>query len=314
MEYQLEKYKNKSQKHECPSCGKRTFVRYVDETGAFLNERSGRCDREESCGYHYTPKDYFQDNPTDNWQTEYREKRVQKEKPNMFIPYSLIGKNLTFGGDLNTGFSDYLYNGFPDQKKRINEVFWEFLCGQDKHNRVIFSYFDCAGNYRTGKHMKYDPATGKRTKNEEGAINWTHSILIKKGVLPENYSYKLPLFGIQQLLLEGNKNKPIAIVESEKTAIISTILMSEYVWLAAGALGWLNTEKLKPLGLRGKTITLFPDASENGTAFQKWEAVTDEAKKKGYNISVSDLLEKQCTPDQKRAGYDIADLLTLEYN
>jgi hypothetical protein len=33
------------------------------ETGRQIADTVGRCDRESSCGYHYTPKEYFADNP-----------------------------------------------------------------------------------------------------------------------------------------------------------------------------------------------------------------------------------------------------------
>lgn len=58
--YQLETYDPEVGKHICPVCGKRTFVRYVDsETGEYVSTDVGRCDREEKCGYHKRPKDWF---------------------------------------------------------------------------------------------------------------------------------------------------------------------------------------------------------------------------------------------------------------
>ena len=46
-----------SAKSICPSCGKKTLVRYVDSvTGECLPEHYGRCDREINCGYINTPK------------------------------------------------------------------------------------------------------------------------------------------------------------------------------------------------------------------------------------------------------------------
>ena len=53
-----------SNKHICPNCGKKTFVRYVDsETGSYLGDLVGKCDREDKCGYHYSPAMYFKDHP-----------------------------------------------------------------------------------------------------------------------------------------------------------------------------------------------------------------------------------------------------------
>jgi len=64
--FHLQKYKSgRNSKLTCPQCGrKQCFVRYIDEEGkiTFL-DYVGRCDHEDSCGYHYTPKDLFQDKP-----------------------------------------------------------------------------------------------------------------------------------------------------------------------------------------------------------------------------------------------------------
>ena len=62
--FHLQKYRYGS-KISCPNCGKsRCFVRYVDEEGIIrFPDTVGKCDHENSCGYHYTPREYFRDNP-----------------------------------------------------------------------------------------------------------------------------------------------------------------------------------------------------------------------------------------------------------
>ena len=51
--YSLDK---SSKKFVCPACGKKRFVKYVDnETNSYLEDGSGRCDRESSCKYQKSP-------------------------------------------------------------------------------------------------------------------------------------------------------------------------------------------------------------------------------------------------------------------
>jgi len=62
--YILEPYHGKNSRFTCPACKKsHQFTRYIDaETGEYLADNVGICNRLNSCGYHYSPKDYFRDN------------------------------------------------------------------------------------------------------------------------------------------------------------------------------------------------------------------------------------------------------------
>lgn len=43
---------------------KACFTRYIDEEERIsFPDNVGKCDHINSCGYHYTPKEYFYDNP-----------------------------------------------------------------------------------------------------------------------------------------------------------------------------------------------------------------------------------------------------------
>ena len=69
--YQLENRKvtgKRQQKFTCPQCGcKKCFVRYVDTRhgNQYVADEVGKCDHQHSCGYHYTPGDYYRDHPED---------------------------------------------------------------------------------------------------------------------------------------------------------------------------------------------------------------------------------------------------------
>ena len=108
--FHLQKYKSgRNSKLTCPQCSrKQCFVRYIDEEGKItFPDYVGRCDHEDSCGYHYTPKDLFQDKPDmkpnndDGWRsinsiTQIRTK-VEPVAPS-YIPVALMRKTLSHYG------------------------------------------------------------------------------------------------------------------------------------------------------------------------------------------------------------------------
>ena len=68
--YQLEKYRGRSTRHVCPQCGRKSvFTRYIDteNNNIYISDNVGKCNRLDKCGYHYTPHQYFTDNP---WKRE----------------------------------------------------------------------------------------------------------------------------------------------------------------------------------------------------------------------------------------------------
>ena len=68
--YQLERYRGRGSRYTCPQCHrKQSFTRYIDtyNNNIYINDNVGKCNRLDKCGYHYTPKQYFTDNP---WKEE----------------------------------------------------------------------------------------------------------------------------------------------------------------------------------------------------------------------------------------------------
>ena len=64
--FTLERYRGLSTRYTCPQCGrKHTFTRYIDteNNNQYISDNVGKCNRLDKCGYHYTPKQYFTDNP-----------------------------------------------------------------------------------------------------------------------------------------------------------------------------------------------------------------------------------------------------------
>ena len=61
----LQPYNGKSTRHTCPACKtKYAFTLYLDgNTGQPIHPTVGKCNREIKCGYHYTPRQYFDEHP-----------------------------------------------------------------------------------------------------------------------------------------------------------------------------------------------------------------------------------------------------------
>lgn len=296
-----------SKKYICPACGKKTFVYYRMPNGDLIDETIGRCERIDNCAYHKTPKEWFIDHPAEK--TYHPTKIIYKPNPvqteSKAIGYVPIRYILDSAKNRNSNLVYFLFYLFD----------WDTICktidpyflGCTKDRAVIYPMIDESGKCRTAKIQKYDKETGKRIKNDPGAVNWVHSILKKKGELPNDFNLQMCLFGLHLIRSERNKGKTICICESEKSAIIASGCLPEYLWMAAGALGWLNIDKLKPL--RGWNILLFPDTSKTGIAFEKWSNIAKEAQNIGLDVNVSTMLEVGCTEDEKEQGYDIGDYL-----
>jgi len=312
----LQPYTGRDSRKTCPNCKKpHSFTLYLDgETGQPIAPTVGKCNHENSCGYHYTPKQYFIDNPERSknrikpiWFNQFKPiEPIKPIKPIGYIPDDYVKKSLSTESD----FVQFLKNRFATingSSQSIDEVCNSYRLGATRNGDVIFWQIDIHGNVRTGKIMRYDPATGKRV-HAGGAINWVHNLLKKDGTLPADFNLVQSFFG--EHLLSAYPKKTIAIVESEKTAIIASLFMPEYVWLAAGNINGLNIEKSKVL--KERSVILYPDLSKElptrPTAFELWSRKAAEIRQAyGCKIIVSDYLEKIASDEEKENGLDIAD-------
>ncbi len=297
--YTLEPYKGIASRHNCPSCQQRdkTFSLYIDtETDEHLHPDVGRCNRESNCGYHYTPKQYFQDNKIlfDASQDKpHRSKAVMPKQKNIsFIPIEIFKASLK---EYETNhFINFLIELFGP--KVAGEAVSRFFIATSKHwkGATVFWQIDRKGKLRTGKIMLYDPSTGKRVKEPHSHINWVH-----KALKLADFELRQCFFGEHQLI---DESKIVAVVESEKTAVIASIYFPQFIWVAVGGSENLNAEKCSVL--KGRTVVLFPDIK----VFNKWSLKAKELSHIA-NFTVSDLLEREATKSERLEGFDLADYL-----
>lgn len=312
--YILEPYKSgAANKYECPHCGKRKcFTRYIDtETGNHIGDAVGRCDHEQSCGYHYTPKDYFHDHPKENdWQHERKPfvaskpKKVEPIKPK--TPGTIDKSYMTRSHSRQSQFMQWLASlGFDAES--IDRVFEDYKLGATRDGGVIFWQIDRKGLVRTGKVMHYWSDGHRIRDNEDYAMflgvpyseriphpsYFIHTMLQKQKVLTSDWQLTQCLFG--EHLIDSRPDDIVCVVESEKTAIVCALYYPQFVWLASGGSNGLNKWKLAPL--RGRRVIVYPDSGE----LKLWTEKMAETEGINYSI-VADL--EGCEHNT-----DIADLL-----
>ncbi len=316
----LQRYTGKDSRKTCPKCEKsNSFTLYLDgDTNQPINRMVGMCNHANSCGYHYTPKQYFIDNPPTQASREMVPVRPTAHRPPMMqatpkaaglIPAEYMSRSLGTKSDFVQFLRD-LFENINGLNQSIDEVCERYKLGSTKSGNVIFWQIDIDEKVRTGKIMQYDPATGKRVHNASGAIDWVHNKLKRAGSVPQDFNLRQCYFG--EHLLSSQPDSTIAIVESEKTAVIASVMMPQYIWIAAGNINGLTLDKSS--ALKGRSVILFPDLSKElptrPTAFVQWSRRAAEIRRVyGCKIVVSDILERIATDEEKENGLDIADYL-----
>ena len=278
-----------SKKYICPKCNKKKLVCFYDsETKEQMPLVFGVCERKNSCGYVSYPE--FKDNSKNTNTFVYK-----PPKQTSFLEYNLVSKCLK--NYSNNNFIQFLKSLFNDDQ--VNDVISKYHIGTSKYwnGATVFWQIDNNNKVRTGKTMLYDKKTGKRVKKPYNHVNWVHSILKIK-----DFNLETCLFGLH--LINNFETNSIAIVESEKTAIIMSIYKPEYLWLSTGQVGCFNYKYLKPI--RNYKIIAYPDKKE----FQKWQSKAVELNQMGFDITISNFIENLDCID----GTDLADLVLDEIN
>ncbi|WP_034061489.1 DUF6371 domain-containing protein [Lacinutrix jangbogonensis] len=273
-----------SKKHQCPSCNKKSFVRFIDsETKQYTNSFDGRCDRESKCGYFKKPN-------TNKRITSSIISNTKRITPTYHSLSMVIQYMSNFK---QNNFIAYLLTHFVPVD--VIQAIKLYKIGTTNHwnGATIFWQIDNCRTVRAGKIMLYNSNTGKRVKKPYNHINWMH-----KSIKQHDFVLQQCLFGLHCITKQENY-KIICIVESEKTAIIMSIIYPSNIWMATGSKSNFKEELLTPI--KHRKIIVYPDKSE----FDKWNTVSLELEKKGYNIECSRMLEESSLKD----GGDLVDLV-----
>ena len=198
-------------------------------------------------------------------------------------------------------------------------IFWQIdTLGQVNDGKIMYYRPDChrdhdrhpqwVSNLLKRHYLKDDPQLASEIKTHH-CLFGTHLLSppklggVREGL--NNRSFRPPLAPPN---LGGEVEPKVAVVEAEKTAVILSAHYPEYLWLAAGGLTELTSQKLFPL--RHHRIVLFPDTDPDQTAYTRWYAIAQDAHRQyGLDIRVSSLLEHRATAEQKQRKIDLVDFL-----
>lgn len=224
-------------------------------------------------------------------------KVIQHEQPPSYIDNELMERTLS-NYSINPLF--VFLTGIIG-KEGIKRIFRLYKVGTSKKwgGATVYWQIDRYGRVRSGKIMLYNSFDGHRVKEPHSYVSWVHSELHL-----DTFNMKQCLFG--EHLLSQYPSKPVVIVESEKSALIASHFMPDFIWLATGGIhGCFKEESIKVL--KNRSVMLCPDLG----AFAAWKANMPMLSAVCSKVIISEHLELVATEEQRKSGLDIADFLLM---
>jgi hypothetical protein len=295
----------------------------------YVDDDVGKCERIHNCGYHYPPREYFNKiNHLNNNKmkkinsTANSAEQEKKQQIDHVLPERLENSMMYQNEEAYPICALYVALAATFGRDAVHKVFIEYdvrvttRYKKDGMLGVVFIQKKQDGIIRQVKEMGYNPKTGRRLKEGEDVQVWrygcykndpTHDKIYQVGrYLMGDYNFEAKQCFFGEHLLSRHLNKPVAIVESEKTAIIASISNPEYLWLATGGFHgckWYCPDVYEVL--RGRKVILFPDLK----AEQEWGFRASTMKSSGIDVSLFDLKSLPVvTQDDIEDGLDIGDL------
>jgi hypothetical protein len=253
-------------KTNCPSCNQKRFRPALDnETGEILPEY-GRCDRVNSCGFFEMP-----------------DGKIKTDRPAVQIP--TVDQNFISQELVNRTLTAYDRNPFVmwlaellNDEDLARQIALKWLIGTSRDSHSIFWQ-------STGEHVLNGHLMGYDVEGHRTSPNYH--------VMKESQGYFTGLYGLHRI----ESTKTLAIVESEKTAILASLYYPKYDWIATNGSN-LGTRKISQINTKA---ILFPDADVAGR--NGFKRLSDNLERRGIENNTVHLF-----PD-RMDGYDLADYI-----
>ena len=183
----------------------------------------------------------------------------------------------------------WLRTQFP--RDAVAAALKRYRVGGTPDGATLWWQIDTQGRVHTGKAMQYNPLTGHRVKEQGFPVNWAHRMRLYGE--PSDLVVPQCLFGEHLINVDVNDNchpedihreaqssfslssslalqaatpPLVMLVESEKTALIMSLVCPDHVWLATGGKQGFKEQMLAPL--IGLEVAVYPDAD----ALRDWYA------------------------------------------
>ncbi|MCA8831947.1 DUF6371 domain-containing protein [Hymenobacter pini] len=294
--YSLEKHPKP--KGTCPSCNqKKVFRFFQDEEGNRLDEQFGICDRQAKCGYDHRPSgELFTRSGEANDATE-----TITLRPAADVAEALLAKTKDYGSNLHR---------YARSLTIPNEHLEKWAVATDR-DRTVFLHLNAERQLVNAKWFKYTEE-GKRDK-----LTQPYSFASTDEEKKKSAKYGFCLYG-EHLIRHDNPERPICVVESEKSAVLASFFYPHLDWVACGAANGITDEKIhalynRPIWWLADADGLQPRIKDGQPEMRNGKPVLTEGgrsnsslrKLKAYKLDfvVIDLFP------ERHDGYDIADAL-----
>ena len=276
--YVFEFEQSPSIKSTCPQCLTTHSFRHYKT----IPREFGICDHKNKCNYHNNPSE----------QTTTIKRELYKLVGNSFHANETIvdvkkilyptTEQLNVLENLQSNFHHFCLNTLKLTKEHLQK--WNV--GTNNNGNTAFVFQTLSGKHINIKFMNYSITPDGKDCKRDKKVNF---YLVAKDKTKE--SYELCLFG-EHLLTD----KIICLVESEKTAVISSFFYPQYDWLATGGSNGLTVKKVQLL--KDKHVYYIGDNDKAGNENSTLKKLDS------YNINF-----EKIHFDIAKEGEDLADII-----
>ena len=146
-----------------------------------------------------------------------------------------------------------------------------------------------------------------------GTATWMSSLLKRREPMLQYWQVQHCLFGLHLTSDFSHQTSPIAIVESEASAVVLSELFPECIWMAYATTLHLSPDLFAPL--EGRTVTLYPRTDPTLSTYLFFEELVDVTRRQyDIDLTVDSTLEDYATAEQKDRCIDILDFILESLN